>query len=159
MKKTKVKLNADQENFCKLFVMPDTEFYGNGVQSYLEAYSKKRSLRGAKPQKPLTYDVAKANAYKLLTNPIIIERINALLESGGFNDENTDKQHLFLLNQFADLKTKLGAIKEYNELKSRINKPGTLDNPLYMGVVMLPQRKNGLETTKETRSSPGKKRG
>jgi len=43
-----------------------------------------------------------------------------LLEAGGFNDENVDKQHSFLLNQYADLKSKLGAIKEYNQLKGRI---------------------------------------
>jgi hypothetical protein len=58
----------------------------------------------------------------LLTKPEICERINELLEAGGFNDENVDKQHTFLLNQFADLKTKLGAIKEYNELKSRVKR-------------------------------------
>ena len=44
------------------------------------------------------------------------------METGGFNNENVDKQHTFLLNQFSDLKTKLGAIKEYNELKGRIKK-------------------------------------
>lgn len=56
----------------------------------------------------------------MLTKPIICERINEILEAGGFNDENVDKQHSFLLNQFADLKSKLGAIKEYNQLKGRI---------------------------------------
>jgi len=107
-------LNSEQENFCQLYVSPDTEFYGNGVQSYLEAYDKEISRRGN------WYNTAKANAYRLLTKPEICKRINELLETGGFNDENVDKQHLFLLNQHADLKTKLGAIKEFNELKGRI---------------------------------------
>jgi hypothetical protein len=68
------------------------------------------------------YNTAKANAYRLLTKPHICDRINELLETKGFNDENVDKQHLFLLNQHADLKTKLGAVKAYNELKQRVIK-------------------------------------
>ena len=126
MKVIKVKklLNADQENFCQLFVSSDTEFYGNGTQSYLKAYRERRSKNGnsGKIKRILTYDVARANACNLLTRPRIIERINELLEKRGFNNENVDKQHLFLLNQFADLKTKLGAIKEYNVLRGRIIK-------------------------------------
>jgi hypothetical protein len=111
-------LTPDQLNFCELFVSPKTEFYGNGTQSYLEAYRERKTKTGKKSV--VTYDAAKANAYKLLTKPEIIEKINSLLEAQGFNDENVDKQHLFLLNQYADLKTKLGAITEYNKLRKRV---------------------------------------
>ena|SRR3990167_5392609 len=113
-------LNADQENFCQFFTSPDTEFYGNGTQSYLEAYKNRKSKAANKHgSKTTTYNSASSAAYVLLMEPRIIERINSLLEAKGFNDQNVDKQHLFLLNQFADLKSKLGAIKEYNALKKR----------------------------------------
>ncbi len=121
MEKSKL-LNADQENFCQLFVFHDTEFYGNGVSSYMEAYKQPRKGKTGPKTKQITYHAAASNAYKLLKKPEIIKKINELLDAQGFNDENVDKQHLFLLNQFADLKSKLGAIKEYNSLKGRITK-------------------------------------
>lgn len=112
--KTEQGLNLQQEEFCQLFVMPDSDFYGNGVSSYIGAY---------KPRKIGNwYNVARACSSRLLTNVNVCKRINELLETGGFNSENIDKQHLFLINQYADLKTKLGAIKEFNELKGRVEK-------------------------------------
>jgi hypothetical protein len=46
------------------------------------------------------------NAAKLLTNANICKRINELLEEGGFNDQNVDKQTLFLINQQFDYRAK-----------------------------------------------------
>jgi hypothetical protein len=110
-----------------LYTTPGFEFYGNGTQSYLEAYSNRIGNNGGKPKVKIGYLTAQVNAYKLLRKPEVIERINELLEAKGFSDENVDKQHLFLLNQFADLKTKLGAIAEYNKLKKRVDtSPKTL---------------------------------
>jgi hypothetical protein len=68
----------------------------------------------------MPYTTAMACSSRLLSNVKIIERINSLLETGGFTDTNVDKQHLFLINQHADLKTKMNAIKEFNTLKGRI---------------------------------------
>ena len=65
------------------------------------------------------YNTARANASKLLTNTSIINRINEILEAGGFTDENVDKQTLFLINQFWDLKSKAKGIEIYNKLKKR----------------------------------------
>lgn len=125
--KLKRPLNPDQEKFCQLFTTPDMEFYGNGAQSYMEAYKSKKSRKGEKwNNKPVSYLAAKANAYRLLTRPEIIARVNELLEAKGFNDENVDKQHLFLINQFADLKSKLGAVEAYNKLKKRVEPNKTL---------------------------------
>jgi hypothetical protein len=101
-----------QELFCEYYVSQDIELFGNGTKSYIEAYNPKRFGNW--------YEVAAANASRLLKNAKIIKRINSLLEVGGFTDENVDKQHLFLINQHADLKTKLGAIREFNMLKKRI---------------------------------------
>jgi len=106
------KIKLRQEKFCKFYVSDDRDFFGNGVESYMEAYDIGKDR----------YNTAKVNASQLLTKPNIIKRINELLETGGFNEENVDKQHLFLINQYADLKTKMQAIKEYNAVKNRVTK-------------------------------------
>ncbi len=111
--KATMKLNLKQEKFCQLYTSQDREMFGNGVESYIEAYEPDKSNEN-------WYNGAKASASRLLSSVNVIERINELLEEGGFLDQNIDKQHLFLINQHADLKTKLGAIKEYNALKKRI---------------------------------------
>jgi len=110
MPKKKRKLNPKQERFCILYAS-DREFFGNGVQSYLEAYeldSKKSS-----------YNTAKVNAHKLLTNTNILNRINELLEEEGLNDVFVDKQLKFAITQCAEIGSKIRAINEYNKLKGR----------------------------------------
>ena len=111
-KKTAKKLNPKQEFFCELYAST-REFFGNGVQSYIEAYDINTNERGA-------YNTAKTSAYDLLTKPYILDRINELLELRGLNDSFVDKQLEFLITQNADLSTKVRAINEYNKLKSRI---------------------------------------
>jgi len=105
-------LNMQQELFCQYYVSP-TEFYGNGVQSYAAAYNLDVT-------NPVNYANAKSRAHVLLTQDYILDRINDLIETTGFNDENADKQLYFLMSQSADFHAKLGAIKEYNKLKKRI---------------------------------------
>lgn len=105
-------LTAKQEIFCRNFTT-SKEFFGNGVQSYIDAYNIDISKPGA-------YDVAKSGAAENLSKPYIIERINQLLDLAGFNDENVDKQLNFLINQNLDYKSKIAAIKEYNALKKRV---------------------------------------
>lgn len=106
------KLNPQQELFCQYFAS-DREFFGNGVQSYAEAYDFDLSKKGA-------YNVAKANAHRLLTNAYILKRIDEMFEASGLNDTFVDKQLEKLIVQDADFSTKLSALKEYNKLKSRI---------------------------------------
>lgn len=109
----KEKLNLKQEAFCQLYVMPDKDFYGNGVECYLEAY-------GADKSKPNWYKIACTDASRLLSNAKVCERINELLSAGGLNDEFVDKQLLYMITQHADGSMKLGALREYNKLKQRI---------------------------------------
>lgn len=123
--KTEHNLNFQQEAFCQSFALGDKDLFGNGVQCYLEVYGKEYF---STYKKQMSYPVAQVNASRLLSNAMIIDRINKLLESGGFTDQNVDKQHLFLINQHADLKTKLGAIKEYNSLKKRIDSNININN-------------------------------
>lgn len=106
----KSKLTPNQELFCQYYTSGDREMFGSGVNSYLEVFGNGK----------MKYNVAAAAASRILRDDLVIARINELLETGGFSDENIDKQHLFLINQHADLKAKLGAIKEYNVLKQRV---------------------------------------
>lgn len=105
-------LNVEQERFCQLYAT-DREFFGNGVESYLEVYQIDKS-------KPNWYKTACACASRLLSNAKVIERINQLLEKEGLNNPFVDKQLKFLITQHADFTNKLGAIREYNKLKQRI---------------------------------------
>lgn len=107
-------LTPKQELFCRLYAS-DREFFGNGVQSYIEAYGVDLTKKGA-------YLVARVEASKLLTKPNILKRIDEIFEGGGLNNSYVDKQLEKLITQDADFKSKLGAIKEYNTLHSRIQK-------------------------------------
>lgn len=111
---TTPELNIKQKLFCELFAS-DREFFGNGVQSYIEAYDIDLTKKGA-------YNVAKANANRLLTKADILDYINTLFEAHGLNDTFVDKQLEKLIVQDAEFSTKLQAIKEYNALKQRITK-------------------------------------
>ena len=112
--KSKTNLTPKQELFCRIYAS-DREFFGNGVQSYIEAYGVDLTKKGA-------YLVARVEASKLLTKPNILKRIDEIFEGGGLNDSYVDKQLEKLITQDADFKSKLGAIKEYNTLRSRIQK-------------------------------------
>lgn len=106
------KLTLKQEKFCQLYAT-NAEFFGNGAQSYIEAYRPDQN-------KPNWYKSVQSSASRLLANVKIFTRINKLLEETGFNDADIDKQLSFIIHQQADFASKLGAIKEYNKLKQRI---------------------------------------
>lgn len=106
------KLTPQQELFCELYAS-DKEFFGNGVQSYAEAY-------GLDLSKPKDYSTSKAGASENLTKPYILERINEIFEAHGLNDTFVDKQLEKLIVQDADFNAKMKAIQEYNKLRQRI---------------------------------------
>ena len=106
------KLTPQQELFCQLYA-GDREFFGNGVQSYIEAY-------GVDTSKPGWYTTARAGAHENLTKPHILERIDEIFEAHGLNDQFVDKQLEKLIVQDADFNAKMKAIAEYNKLKARI---------------------------------------
>ena len=109
-------LTEQQELFCE-FYATDTEFFGNGVKSYMKAYPDS------------DYASARTGAYRLLTNAYILARINELLEDMALNDAFVDKQIAMLITQNADWSAKMAAIKEYNALKSRITKKIEVSTP------------------------------
>lgn len=105
-------LNPKQELFCQLYAT-EKEFFGNGVQSYIEAYEPDTS-------KPNWYKSACVCASQLLSNIKVCQRITELLEDGMLNDLNVDKQLSLVIMQNSDLSSKVAAIREYNKLKTRI---------------------------------------
>lgn len=106
------KLNPKQERFCELFAS-DREFFGNGTQSYIEAYNPDTSKKG-------WYNAARADASRLLTKDNILARINEIFEARGLNEAFVDKQLELLITQNADFNSKIQAIREFNKLKQRI---------------------------------------
>jgi len=103
-----------RELFCRAYTSNNPALFGNGTQAYLAVYGKGRQM---------SYKAARACASRLLTSANIRRRVNELLEDGGLNDQNVDKQLLFLISQFADLKVKLGAVIAYNKFKRKIELP------------------------------------
>lgn len=125
--------NKKQKRFAELYCS-DVEFFGNGVQAYVEAYNIDQS-------KPNWYKTAKAAASRLLTNVNLLYYMDQLLESDGLNDAFVDKQIRFLITQCADFGAKMAAIKEYNNLRSRITKKmdvTTGGEPIMKQVYVLP---------------------
>ena len=106
-------LNEKQKLFCKLYTS-DREFFGNGMQSYMEAYNVPH----------VKWKSAATAATRLLKNDKVLQYVNSLLELRGLNDGFVDKQLEFLVTQHADFKSKLGAIREYNQLKKRVSQEG-----------------------------------
>lgn len=105
-------LSLREELFCQLF-SSDKEFFANGVESYAEAFNMDIT-------EYRKYKVAQNGASRLLSKPIILNRINEMLELRGLNDAFVDKQLELLITQNAEFSAKLGGIKEYNKLKARI---------------------------------------
>lgn len=138
-------LTPKQEIFCRNFA-GSREFFGNGVQSYIDAFNCEN------------YDTAKVEASKLLTKPNIIKRINEILDIAGLNDENVDKQLSMLINQNVDFKSKISAIKEYNALRGRIKQKMELtgrDGEAFSIKIEKADAPNKLETDKQTGKSVG----
>lgn len=127
------KLTPQQALFCELYAS-DREFFGNGVQSYIEAYDVDTS-------KPGWYATAKSGASENLTKPYILERIEEIFEAHGLNDQFVDKQLEKLICQDADFKSKLGAIQEYNKMKGRIINKQQIDGGIEIKPI-LPKRED-----------------
>lgn len=90
----------------KLFCDAYLDFKGDGVDAIFEAGYECSNAK-----------VAAAMAWENLRKPNLIAYINSKLEEFGFNDDEAYKQHLFLLNQHSDLKSKAKAIDMYYKIK------------------------------------------
>lgn len=113
-------LSPQEEYFCELWAS-DRELFGNGTQSYIEAFEVKivKKPDPDSDDNEMTYDQVKWAAHKLLTKANLLKRINEIFESRGLNDEFVDKQLEVVITQNAEFSPKIKAIAEYNKLKKR----------------------------------------
>lgn len=107
-------ISPQQELFCQLYAS-DVEFFGNGVQSYIEAYN----VDVGRGKGQTTYETCKYYAHKLLKNTRITKRINEIFQAAGLNNTFVDKQLEKLIVQDADFSSKMKAIQEYNRMNKR----------------------------------------
>lgn len=98
------KMSYKMKKFCDSYL----ELYGSGVDAiYAAGYE------------PKDRKIASAMAYEFLRYPHCIAYVNDHLVEYGFNDNNVDKQHLFIMNQHADFQAKSKAIDMYYKLTGK----------------------------------------
>ena len=110
-------MTPKEKSFCDAYL----ELSGNGVYAIYEA--------GYKPKNAM---VASVMAHENLRKPNIIAYINSKFEEAGLNDDDVLKQHLFLLNQHANLPAKAKAIDMYYKVKGRYAPDKKENKPLTM---------------------------
>lgn len=146
MAKAKTKLNPKQELFCQLYAT-DKEFFGNGVQTYIEVYAPDQTKKN-------WYNVARASAAQILANINICNRITELIDASGLNDQHADKQLLLVMTQNADFSSKVAALREYNKLKNRIIERSkiehTLPKPILEGLSKIDNAVSTDDSNEET---------
>lgn len=105
-------LKDDEIRFAVAY---NNDYQGDGLQCVFDIYGLDEYDKE---------DKAEANrlARRLLNNPDVLTLINAQLYAAGLNDSHIDSQMLHLINQHADKKTKLLAIKEYNAITDRVKR-------------------------------------
>jgi len=113
--KAKIK-KLRHRRFCELYAL-DMEFMGNGTRAYAAAYDV--DLDNPEVYKK-SYSACKSKATQLVSKGYILAYIDELLNELILNDTAVDQQLAYVIHQQADLKAKVSAIKEYNQLKSRI---------------------------------------
>lgn len=100
----KDKLTLKQQLFCKYYL----EGSGNATEAVIKA-GYNVSKKNGQPDRMLARNIASEN----LAKPGILKYIQERLEKSGFSDTCITRQHLFLINQFADLSVKAKAIDMY----------------------------------------------
>jgi hypothetical protein len=112
VKSPKKRLTLKQERFCQLYARGTVDLYGNATRCYAEAYGVDLE-RG-------NYKRAQMAGSRLVSNDIISDRINKLLEIESLNDVFVDAQLAFVIRQAGDFGAKVAGIREYNKIRGRI---------------------------------------
>ena len=105
------RLTLKQRKFCKLY-MTSKDFFGNGTQSYIEAYNPKKTKNWIQN--------AGRSAADNLKKPHILAYLEELYNLEEMNPAQADKELAFCMKQHADLGVKLRSVDSYNKLKKRI---------------------------------------
>ena len=101
-------LTPKEKLFCKYYT--SQEFFCNWTKSYMKSNPSS------------SYESARVQASKLLTNNNIIEHIGKLLDWLEINDNIADRELSKLVLQDEDKWVKLNALKHYDNLRARIEK-------------------------------------
>lgn len=103
----KYSLTLRQKHFAESYLV----LGGNGAQAIIDSgydvnFKDKHGVDTGNPN----YKLAAVMASENLIKPNISAFLTFSLEKYGFTENNVEKQHLFLLNQYSDLRTKAKAI-------------------------------------------------
>lgn len=105
----------------KSFVEHYLEFKANGVDAIIEAgydvYFKDKKT--GESTGAINYKMAAVMASKELIKVNISAYVTLMLEQYGYTDENASKQHLFLMNQFADFSAKAKALDMFFKVRGQ----------------------------------------
>lgn len=140
-------LNEQQDKFCRLYAYGPNR--GNGVLCYAEAY-------GLDLSEPGSYNGARANASRLLTNDSILNYIRSMYEEADLSDTVVDNELAFVIKQSADFGSKVAAIKEYNQLKGRIIKKIEQKTETSLNDITVDQFNQVLEAARKNAPVSGK---
>ena len=127
-----------QKLFCEYYL----EFKGNRIDAMIEAgydvYFKSHGVSTG----VVNRNMAATMAAKMLRKVHIFAYITLKLKEYGFDDDNVEKQHLFLINQFDDLSTKGRMIDSYYKLKGKFpnDKGGQIPEEIEEFLVILRRR-------------------
>lgn len=98
-------INLKQKLFCDIYLSSK----GSSISAVENSGYKVNGNR------KLASSIASEN----LTKPNICAYLNLKLKENGLDDELIDKQLLFLINQYSDLRVKLSAIDTYYKLRGK----------------------------------------
>lgn len=107
------KLTAKEKKFVEYYL----EMGATGVDAVIEAGYDVYDKRGNINRK-VAATIASQNLVRLNVNAYI----DKIMPEYGFEDNNVEKQHLFLLNQRADLTAKKSAIDMYYRMRGKYEK-------------------------------------
>jgi len=110
-KKLEKKMSPQEIAFGMLFC--HGQFMGNGVRCYEQAYNHPIKNK-------IDYAACMSRGNYLLKRPQMVLYLSELMSTYVLNEVAVDQQLKFLIMQGADLKAKLGAIREFNKLNNRI---------------------------------------
>lgn len=120
-------MTLKEKVFCEAYLT----FYGNGVDAVYEAGYKVKDRK-----------IAAQVAHDNLRKPNLMAYIDSLLVEYGFSDDNVEKQHLYVMNQFDDLQAKNKAIEMFYKLRSKF--PAEKHDVRVVNVTELIKAKLGL---------------
>ena len=120
--------SGKEKKFCHYFAVPEINGKKNPYFGKPEiAFQEATGLDDLK--------ACKKEANELLKEEYILRYLKKIIKVQELNDLNVDKELAFLVGQYADLPTKLGAIREYNKLKGRVAEKAEMEHTFKINIV------------------------